>query len=160
MRGEHNESAIFEELFLAWCVPRGQTEVQDYLEHDPGRAYGQYAFEPGDAAGGEPPGPGHPGANRIAQRAGTQARPCIIAKFRLDGKRAAARCPSCCGPDYTAICSMTKHSMISPSLMSLNFSMDMPHSYPEATSLTASLNRCREASCPSWMTMPSRTMRT
>ncbi len=47
MRGEHNESAIFEELFLAWCVPRGQTEVQDYLEHDPGSAYGQYAFEPG-----------------------------------------------------------------------------------------------------------------
>ena len=29
---------------------------------------------------------------------------------------------------YSLICSMTKHSKTSPSLMSLNFSMDVPHS--------------------------------
>lgn len=38
---------LFEELFLAWCVPHEHKEVPDYLEGDPIRAYGQYAFETG-----------------------------------------------------------------------------------------------------------------
>lgn len=38
---------IFEELFLAWCVPYDPEKVPEYLQHDPVRAYGQYAFEEG-----------------------------------------------------------------------------------------------------------------
>ena len=38
---------LFEELFLAWCVPYDQSRVPEYLRGDPVRAYGQYAFEAG-----------------------------------------------------------------------------------------------------------------
>ncbi len=40
-------SQLFEELFLAWCVPFDQNRVPEYLQGDPVRAYGQYAFETG-----------------------------------------------------------------------------------------------------------------
>ena len=40
-------SQLFEELFLAWCVPYDQNRVPEYLKDDPFRAYGQYAFEAG-----------------------------------------------------------------------------------------------------------------
>lgn len=38
---------VFEELFLQWCVQPERREVPKYLQDDPVRAYGLYAFEEG-----------------------------------------------------------------------------------------------------------------
>ena len=38
---------LFEDLFLAYCVPYSPDMVPKYLREDPVRAYGQYAFEEG-----------------------------------------------------------------------------------------------------------------
>ena len=38
---------IFEELYLALCVPYNPDKVPKYLRDDPVRAYGQYTFEVG-----------------------------------------------------------------------------------------------------------------
>ena len=38
---------IFEDLFLTYCVPYRPDLVPQYLQNDPIRAYGQYAFEEG-----------------------------------------------------------------------------------------------------------------
>lgn len=38
---------LFELLFLAWCPPYDPQMAPEYLEHDPVRAYGQYAFREG-----------------------------------------------------------------------------------------------------------------
>lgn len=40
-------TAIFEELFHAWCQPYHPDLIPDYLKADPIRAYGQYTFEIG-----------------------------------------------------------------------------------------------------------------
>ncbi len=39
--------ALFELLFLAWCPKYRPDMVPDYLQNDPVRAYGQYAFREG-----------------------------------------------------------------------------------------------------------------
>ena len=38
---------LFELLFLAWCPSYNPKMVPDYLQNDPVRAYGQYAFQEG-----------------------------------------------------------------------------------------------------------------
>ncbi len=40
-------TVIFEELFHARCVPYDPERFPQYLQRDPVRAYGQYAFEEG-----------------------------------------------------------------------------------------------------------------
>ena len=57
---------------------------------------------------------------------------------------------------YTGTSSIVYASISSPSLMSLNPSRFIPHSYPCETSLTSSLNLRREASFPSQIIFPSR----
>ena len=39
--------ALFDHLFMAYCVPYDPNRFPDYLRKDPTRAYGQYAFEEG-----------------------------------------------------------------------------------------------------------------
>lgn len=39
--------ALFEDLFLAYCVPYDPSRFPEYRHKDPTRAYGQYAFEEG-----------------------------------------------------------------------------------------------------------------
>ena len=39
--------ALFDHLFMAYCVPYDPNRLPDYLRKDPTRAYGQYAFEEG-----------------------------------------------------------------------------------------------------------------
>ena len=38
---------IFEELFNAWCLPYVPGQIPEYLQDNPLRAYGLYAFEEG-----------------------------------------------------------------------------------------------------------------
>ncbi len=38
---------LFELLFLAWCPPYDPDMFPEYLQKDPIRAYGQYAFQEG-----------------------------------------------------------------------------------------------------------------
>lgn len=38
---------VYEELFLAWCVPYDPSRVPKHLQENQIRAYGQYAFEVG-----------------------------------------------------------------------------------------------------------------
>ena len=38
---------LFEDLFLTYCVPYNPDFAPKYLQKDPVRAYGQYAFEEG-----------------------------------------------------------------------------------------------------------------
>ena len=38
---------VYEELFLAYCMPYDPNKVPKYLREDPVRAYGQYTFEIG-----------------------------------------------------------------------------------------------------------------
>lgn len=40
-------NSLFELLFLAWCPSYAPNMVSDYLQNDPVRAYGQYAFQEG-----------------------------------------------------------------------------------------------------------------
>ena len=40
-------TATFEELFNCWCKPHNTLEFPSYLEGDPIKAYGIYAFEEG-----------------------------------------------------------------------------------------------------------------
>ena len=40
-------NTLFEELFLARCVPYRPDLLPEYLRADPVRGYGQYAFEEG-----------------------------------------------------------------------------------------------------------------
>ena len=49
----------------------------------------------------------------------------------------------------TSTFSVTKASMMSPTLRSLKFWMPMPHSYPRVTSDASSLNRFKDAIFPS-----------
>src|SRR5579872_6373296 len=58
-----------------------------------------------------------------------------------------------------ANCSVVNASKTSPSLMSLKFSIAMPHSYPSVTSRTSSLKRLSDASLPSYTTTLSRNKR-
>ena len=57
---------------------------------------------------------------------------------------------------YKFTSSIVYASISSPSLMSLNPSRFIPHSYPCETSLTSSLNLRRDASFPSQILFPSR----
>lgn len=38
---------VFEDLFLAYCVPYNPDRIPKHLENNPVRAYGQYTFEIG-----------------------------------------------------------------------------------------------------------------
>ena len=38
---------LFEDLFLAYCVPYNPDRIPKHLEDNPMRAYGQYTFEVG-----------------------------------------------------------------------------------------------------------------
>ena len=38
---------LYEELFLSYCTPYDPDKIPKYLQKDPIRAYGQYAFEVG-----------------------------------------------------------------------------------------------------------------
>ena len=40
-------NTLFELLFLAWCPPYDPAHFPEYLQNDPIRAYGQYAFQEG-----------------------------------------------------------------------------------------------------------------
>ena len=40
-------NSLFELLFLAWCPPYDPSMAPEYLQNDPVRAYGQYAFREG-----------------------------------------------------------------------------------------------------------------
>src|SRR5216110_3315508 len=59
-----------------------------------------------------------------------------------------------------ATSSMRYDSIRSPTLMSLKFSIPMPHSKPSRTSRTSSLKRLREPMPPSYTSTPSRITRT
>ncbi len=40
-------NTLFEMLFSAWCMPYDPKKFPEYLQGDPVRAYGQYAFQRG-----------------------------------------------------------------------------------------------------------------